>query len=314
MKTYTRRDFLKRTAGATALGMAAPELLGAEGSAEALQMAVARWKGAKPEDEPKVEEIAEKLTRNALTALGGMKRFVSRGDVVWIKPNMSWDRKPELAANCNPAVIAALVRLCLEAGAKKVKVGDNTVNPARYAYANSGIAKAAKEAGAEVVYLDNSRFREMNLKGERVKTLPVYPEIVESDLVINVAVPKHHGLSKATLCMKNYMGVVRSPHRRSFHQDIPTCLADLTRFMKPRLSVIDGIRTLIAHGPSGGNPKDVRMKLTVAAGVDIVALDAFGAELLGVKPSEIRTIVKGEEAGLGKMDYRSLRLKELALS
>jgi len=193
-------------------------------------------------------------------------------------------------------------------------MGDNPVNPARFTYSSSGVAAAAKAAGAEVVYLDDSRFREVDVKGERVRLLPVYPEMLECDLLLNVAIAKHHRLAGATLCMKNYMGVTKSPQRRSFHQDIPTCVTDLVRFMKPRISILDGIRVLVDHGPSGGNPADVRVKLTMAASVDIVAIDAFGAELLGRKPTDIGTIVRGQAAGLGTMDYRSLQLKELTIA
>lgn len=160
--------------------------------------------------------------------------------------------------------------------------------------------------------LDRSRVREMKIGGERIKTLPIFPEIIECDLVINIAVAKHHALANATLCMKNFMGVMEN--RRTFHQAIPVCVADLNRFMKPRIAILDAVRILKAHGPKGGNPADVELKTTVAAGIDLVALDAFGAELLGKKPTDIPTIVKGQEVGLGKMDYRALALKEVAVS
>ena len=38
------------------------------------------------------------ITRNVLAALGGMKRFVKQGDIVVVKPNIGWDRKPEQAS------------------------------------------------------------------------------------------------------------------------------------------------------------------------------------------------------------------------
>jgi uncharacterized protein (DUF362 family) len=108
------------------------------------------------------------------------------------------------------------------------------------------------------------------------------------------------------------MGVMEN--RGTFHQAIPVCVADLTRFMKPRIAILDAVRILKDHGPKGGNPADVAIKTTVAAGVDLVALDAFGAEILGKKPTDVPTIVKGQEVGLGKIDYRSLALKEIAVS
>lgn len=282
---------------------------GAESPAE---MAIARWTGAKDLSDPEFQKVAISLTEKAIDAIGGLKRFMGRGDVVWIKPNIGWDRMPELAANTNPDVIATLVRLALDAGAKRVIIGDNPCDLPPKAYAASGIPEAVKKLGAEVIMLDRTRFRETAIKGDRVKSIPIFPGIMEADLVINVPIAKHHGLARVTLGMKNYMGVIEN--RKLFHQDIPTCLADITRFMKPRITVLDGMRVLMDHGPKGGNPADVKAKTTVAASTDIVALDAFGAELLERKPTDIPSIVKGQQDGLGRMDYRSLALREIAVS
>jgi uncharacterized protein (DUF362 family) len=285
---------------------------GAADQEKPADMTVARWTGKNELGADELQKVATQLTEKALAGLGGLGRFVGKGDVVWVKPNIGWDRTPELAANCNPDVVAAVVRLCFEAGAKVVKVGDNPCDIAAKSYAASGIAAAVKPLGAEVVFLDRSRFREAAIGGERVKTLPIYPEIIDCDLVINIAVAKHHRLANATLCMKNYMGVMEK--RNTFHQAMPVCVADITRFMKPRIAILDAVRVLTANGPKGGNLADVALKTTVAAGVDLVALDALGAEILGKKPTDVPTIVKGQEAGLGKIDYRSLALKEIAVS
>lgn len=310
---HSRRDFMVQSAAAASLLALRPEqLLAAEAAAKAADMSVTRWTGAKPATASEFKSIAEKLTVQAIEAIGGMKRFVSRGAVVWVKPNIGWDRKPETAANTNPDVVATIIRLCFEAGAKTVKVGDNSCNPGPKSYESSGIAAAAKAAGAKVIQLDASRFKETNIGGERLKSIPVYPEILDSDLVINVPIVKHHRLANATMCMKNYMGVVEK--RGTFHQSLPTYIADLTKYLKPRLSILDATRILTANGPMGGNLSDVDTKLTLAAGIDVVALDAWGAELMGKKPADIGSIIKGQEYGLGKIDYRSLALKELALS
>jgi len=314
-----RREFLYRSAagmgtlGFTSMGLASGGLAAlVESQAQSAQMAIARWTGPKPASLTEEQKAAAQLTEKVLEALGGMRRFVKPGDVVWIKPNIAWDRTRDQAANTHPDVVATLVRLCLDAGAKQVKVGDNPCDLAQKSYVTSGIAEAAKKAGAEVVYLDRERFREVNIKGERIKSIPIYPEMLEADIVINVPIAKHHRLATATLCMKNYMGVVEK--RQLFHQDIPTSLADITRFMKPRLCILDCTRIMLANGPKGGRLEDVEAKWTMAAGTDIVALDAFGAEMLRRKPEEIGSIKKGAEVGLGTMDYRSLKPKEITLS
>lgn len=313
MSEHSRRDFMLRSAaGVLAAGAAGPLAARAATAEKPLDMSVARWKGPKPVTDQQIKQVAVKLTEKAIQAIGGLKRFIGNGDVVWVKPNIAWDRAPEMAANTNPDVVATIVRHCFQAGAKTVKVGDNPCNLAPSTYKNSGIADAARQAGAQVVMLDRSRFRSTAIKGERIKTLLMYPEILDCDLMINVPVVKHHGLPGATLCMKNLMGVMDD--RRPFHQALPVCVADLTRHVKPRISILDAVRILTNHGPRGGNPQDVALKTTVAAGTDIVAMDAFGAEVLGVKPAGIGTIVKGQEVGLGTMDYRSLNLGEFAVS
>ncbi|HIJ65062.1 MAG TPA: DUF362 domain-containing protein [Candidatus Hydrogenedentes bacterium] len=315
---HTRRDFLRRAALAGGAMALSPFRAGSAQETKKsglIDMTIARWTGEEASEPEQIKALAERLTEKAINALGGMNRFVSTGDVVWIKPNIGWNRRPEQAADTNPDVVATLIRLCYNAGAKKVKVGDNPCNPAKLAYANSGIEAAAKAMDAEVVVLDANRFREMSIGGERLKQWPVYPEIVESDLVINVPVVKHHNLLKApfTACMKNYMGVAGG-ERGKWHADIPPCLCDITAFMKPRLCVLDAVRILTGNGPSGGSLADVKRMDTVAAGTDIVALDALAGELLGLDPKTLPTVREGHERGLGEMNYRKLALDELSVA
>ena len=321
MSEFSRREFMVGSAaGLLALGagpLGATQLLAAQD--KPADMAISRWTGPKELDAAELKRAAVQLTEKAMAAIGGIGRFVKKGDVVWVKPNIGWDRKPETAGNTNPDVVATIVRLCLDAGAKTVKVGDNPVDQATKSYESSAIPAAVRDLGAEVVFLDRNRFRDAAIKGERLKSIPIYPDIVECDLVINVPVAKHHRLTDVTLCMKNYLGVIE--RRQLIHQDFNapmgeagTAMADLTRFMKPRLCILDGIRVLLRNGPKGGNLADVKWAGTVAAGTDIVALDALGAELLGRKPKEVKSIVKGEQAGLGKIDYRSLTPREISVT
>ena len=304
----TRREFLKTSAVLGASSMAPLPAL-AQAAAAPADMCIARWKGAADAD---MNATARRLTEEAIKAIGGLGRFVNKDDVVWVKPNIGWDRTPEQAANTHPEVVKTIIRLCMEAGAKAVKVGDNTCNDAQKSYKNSGIEAAAKDAGAEVVYLDKNRFKEVKIGGKRLDTIPLYPDIMDCNLIISCPVAKHHSSTRVTACMKNFMGVIEN--RKKFHQDLPYCIADLTAFLKPRVAVLDATRILTAHGPTGGDLKDVKVVNTVAAGIDLVALDAFAAEILGNEPSQIGTVVVGEEYGLGKKDYKTLNLKELEIA
>ena len=315
MSDSTRRDFLKASAlvGGGLLTADFHALTRAALAADPLPaMSIARWDEATLAGAD-LATVAVGLTEAAVASLGGMERFVNKGDTVWIKPNIGWNRRPELAANTNPDVVGTLVRMCREAGAKTVKVGDHPCQPARQAYRNSGIAKAAEEAGGKMVYLDEKRFKDMKLDGEYLKEWPVYLEVADADLVINVPILKHHGLTKVSMAMKNYMGVIGG-NRSAWHQNMEACLVDITQFMKPKLTVLDAVRVLTDHGPQGGNPDDVDVRGIVAASTDIVALDALGATLLGHEPEEIGYMAAAANRGLGTLDYASLNPVEKILS
>jgi uncharacterized protein (DUF362 family) len=250
------------------------------------------------------------ITEAAMRTLGGMSRFVSRGDVVLVKPNMAWDRKPELAATTNPEVVATLVRLSLEAGAKEVKVFDNPCEDPRRSYVSSGIMAAAKGAGAKVSYMDERKFRQMDLKGEVLKSWEVYQEAVEVDKVINCPILKHHSLARLTMGMKNLMGLTGGDRGR-IHWHLEQAIVDLAAFFKPTLVVLDAIRILTANGPQGGSLKYVKQLNTVAASRDQVAIDALGARLFGLKPAEMAHLPIAVKRGLGHMDLTKLRIKEV---
>jgi uncharacterized protein (DUF362 family) len=239
------------------------------------------------------------ITRAAVDALGGMGRFVSHGARVVVKPNIGWDRTPEQAANTNPEVVAALVKMAFEAGAKSVLVMDNPCNDPRRCYQHSGIAEAVKAAGGTVDFFEESRVRKMKLGGERLKDWEVHPAIIEADVRINCPVAKHHGLSELTLGMKNWMGSIGGPRGR-LHQDIGTSIVDLAAFFKPQLTVIDGVRILTRGGPQGGSLSDVKRLDTVIASADPVAAEVRGVILAGRKPEEFAYLAKAAGRGLGR--------------
>ncbi|HET6513990.1 MAG TPA: DUF362 domain-containing protein [Thermodesulfovibrionales bacterium] len=253
-----------------------------------------------------------RITRAALDAVGGMKRFVSRGDIVVVKPNMAWDRLPEQAANTNPEVVATVVALCYEAGAKKVKLFDRPVNDPRRSYVQSGIPEAVKAFGAEVEYTDDRKFREMKIGGEAIKSWPLYADIFEADKIINIPIAKHHSLANLTMSMKNWMGVMGGL-RRSIHQRLDESLADLTLVIKPTLTVLDAVRILTANGPQGGDLTDVKRLDTVVVGVDQVAIDSYGATLFGMKGSDLGYVRIADKRGLGTMDLGKLKIRKINL-
>jgi uncharacterized protein (DUF362 family) len=268
------------------------------------QLAVARG----PKDGP--APTAEALVRRAVEALGGMKRFVSRGDVVVIKPNIGWDRMPIHAANTNPDVVEAVIKLAFDAGAKKVIVADGSCNDPNRCFQRSGIWRKAYGVGAEVVLPAEHRFRTMRLKGDVLDEWPIFTTLVDADKVINVPVAKHHNLAKYTAAMKNWYGVLGG-RRNRLHQNIDTSIADLATFMRPSLTVVDAMRVLVRNGPQGGNVDDTKIMNTVIASVDQIAADAFGCTLIGQHRDNLPYLKMGHERGLGTMFWENLRVKEV---
>ncbi len=252
----------------------------------------------------------EKIVKAALDALGGIRKFIARGDIVVIKPNIGWDRTPEQAGNTNPEVVAAVVKLCFEAGAKKVKVFDRPVNDPRRCYVQSGIAPAVSALGAEADYVDDRKFKDMAINGQALKSWPLYTDIFEADKVINIPIAKHHGLAKLTMSMKNWMGVMGGS-RRQIHQKLDESLVDLSTKIKPTLTILDAVRILTANGPQGGSLADVKKLDTIIVGVDQVAIDSYGATLFGMKGSDLGYVTLGHKIGLGQMDLSKLHIKNL---
>lgn len=248
------------------------------------------------------------ITRKAVNAVGGMRKFVKPGNVVVVKPNIGWDRASELGANTNPRVVRAVVEECLAAGAKKVKVFDNTCNDSRRCYVNSGIENILKGMkGVECKQIEPERFKKVLLNGRFLKEWELYDEALLADVFINVPVAKHHGLTKLTLGLKNVMGVMGG-NRGYIHRSIDVALADVNAHLKSHLTVIDATRILTAHGPQGGSMADVKALHKVIASTDIVAADSFATTLFGLKPSDIPVTVAAYKRGLGEMNLERIRI------
>ena len=249
-----------------------------------------------------------RITRNALAVLGGMGRFVKPGAVVVVKPNMGWDRSSEYAANTSPVVVRAVVEECLKAGAKKVKVFDRTCNDERRCYVNSGIEPALKGMkNVELKYLENERYKKVVLNGKALREWELYGEALAADVYINVPVAKHHGLSRLTLGLKNVMGIMGG-NRGSIHKQLDVALADVNAVFRPHLTIIDATRVLTAHGPQGGDLKDVKVLNKVIASTDTVAADAFATTLFGFRPEDIPVTVAAHKRGIGEMDLKKVKV------
>jgi uncharacterized protein (DUF362 family) len=256
----------------------------------------------------------EAITRAAIEALGGMASFVSPGYQVVVKPNICTDyNPPEYASTTNPTVVATLVSMCLEAGASRVRVMDFPFGgTAKSAYEISGIKAAVEAVGGEMHVMSPPKYISVDIPlGKSMRQARVYPDILDADLLINVPIAKHHSSSRLTLGGKNLMGTVLD--RNMMHADLHQRIADLASLIQPDLTVIDAVRILMNHGPTGGDLEDVKQTDTIIASRDIVAADSYATTLFGLTAADIGYIMASEELGLGTTDLAGIDLREITL-
>lgn len=252
------------------------------------------------------------ITEAALKAIGGIERFVKKGADVIIKPNICTDYYPfEYGATTNPEVVGALVRLALGAGAARVRIMDTPFGgSAKSAYIKSGISDAVKAAGGEMVVMNINKYRATKIpNGQSIKDWPIYQDVLNCDLLIDVPIAKHHGLAQMTAAQKNLMGVIQ--RRSAIHAEMGQRIPDLVSVIRPGLIVVDAIRTLMTNGPSGGNLDDVKINNTVFATHDIVAADAYAATFFGLTGNDIPYIKNAAAMGLGTLDLTSIDIEEI---
>jgi uncharacterized protein (DUF362 family) len=308
----TRRDFLK-WAGVTAASVA---LLGAGCSAQP--------SGRRPAPAPSGDQAylavarggdPAAITKAALAALGGIERFVKSGDDVIIKPNICVDyHPPEYAATTNPIVVATLVSLCLGAGASRVRVMDTPLggSTAEAAYQVSGIEDAVRAAGGQMEVMGPVKFATFPIpEGRDITEWDVYRDVVEASVLINVPIAKHHSLARLSLGCKNLMGAIAQPNQ--FHRNLGQRVADLLSLVRPTLTVVDAVRILTAHGPTGGSLNDVRQMDTVVASHDAVAADAWAATLFGLSGADVPYVKAAAEMGLGTLELGSVKVEEVSV-
>ncbi len=320
----SRRTFLRAAGAAACGGLALPGCAsdtgspGAPGFSARAHPAADEWKNriglATGGDDP---------GRNARTAIeklcgkDGVRTFVKDGDVVVVKPNIGWARVPEMGATVDPAIVATVVGLCLEAGAAKVKVFDNSVGTDAKCYQFSGIEAAARQAGADVFLCARHRFRKVAFDDPRCKRLtewPIYDDVLTADVLINVAIAKTHNLCYVTLCMKNLMGT-QGGDRGKMHQKLAQNLADLNVTITPTFNILDATRVMVAGGPGGGRKDQVVRANTIVCGTSSVTVDCWAADPANLPwpkghhdLAAVEFVARGAEAGLGTADPSAIEV------
>jgi len=259
------------------------------------------------------------MFKRAIDEMGGIGRFVKKGQKVVVKPNIGWDKTPELAANTNPLLVKEIVRQCIAAGAKEVAVFDNTCDEWKKCYASSGIEAAAKSAGAKMLPADDkSYYSEISLpQGKKLKDMKVHKAILDCDVWINVPILKHHGGANMSISMKNLMGIIWN--RKIFHiSNLQQCIADVcTLDKKPVLNVVDAYRVLKTNGPRGRSIEDVVTSKALFISQDMVAVDTAAAKFFNqireMPLDDVKYLSHGQALKIGTMDIDNLNVKRIKM-
>ena len=252
--------------------------------------------------------------RLALKSLGGIETFIKKGDRVLLKVNAAFASPAMLSATTHPAIIAEMTTLCYGVGAASVVVTDNPINDPASCFNLTGIAEAARAAGAKVILPRAELFKSLTVpQAKLIRNRPVlYQPLVDITKVIGMAPVKDHHRSGASMAMKNWYGLLGG-RRNIFHQDINTIIKELAMMVNPSLVILDGTMSMMTNGPTGGSLSDLKQTNTMIVATDQVAADAFGATLLDKTFNDLPFIGMAEAAGLGTADYRSLDPAELSL-
>ena len=259
------------------------------------------------------------LLQRALKEMGGIAKYVKKGQNVVIKPNIGWDRAPEFAANTNPEIVGELVKQCLAAGAKKVTVFDHTCDNWQKTYVNSGIKKAVEDAGGTMIPGNDSvYYKAVSLPNAvQLKKPSIHQALLEADVWFNVPVLKNHGGAKMSIAMKNYMGIVDD--RGYFHSnDLQQCIADICTWnKKPALNIIDAYRCMRKNGPQGRSVADTSLLKALIVSTNIVAADTAAIGLFNqvekMDINEVGHIAKGEKLKLGTQNIDKLNVKRIKI-
>jgi len=303
-----RREFLKKSlATGVALGgsllWGTPEKLFAKALASMPPDLVAVKNG-----EP------DAMFNQAISMMGGMKKFVKKGQTVLIKPNIGFARAPEIGATTNPLLVKSIVEHCFDADAKKVYVFDNVASSsygmAQNCYKKSGIEETAKSAGAIVAPgHDEKYYQKVTIPGAKaLASTEVHELVLEADVFINVPILKNHRYTHQSIAMKNLMGVVWD--RMKYHyNDLEQSIADFCLFKKPDLNIVDAYRVMQRFGPQGSTPEHVALKKTLLISKDIVAVDAAASKVYGMEPEKVRYIKLGHDLNVGNMNLEELNIQ-----
>lgn len=221
-----------------------------------------------------------------------------------IKINMCDFRLKETGATSDPLVVdgllSALRKKYLNSEIFLIE-NDATTALADVLFNYLGIIEIAKKHRAHTLNLSHDRWMKKEIDGLISKKIEVPMVLTNCDLVITHPKLKTHGITKITCGLKNMFGCLREKKKIKFHKFLDEAIVDANLAFRANLSIVDAnICQEGIGGPVYGTPRKLGLLI---GGMDIVAVDAFCARLIGFKPWFVGHIRKAARKELGKMNY-----------
>jgi uncharacterized protein (DUF362 family)/Pyruvate/2-oxoacid:ferredoxin oxidoreductase delta subunit len=238
-----------------------------------------------------------------LELLGGIGRFVKKGEKILLKPNLLAADPPETATCTHPSVFEATARILKKFGAE-VMYGDSPcLHPPLRALKRSGLQEVAERLNLIPADFELSR-RVYYGEAKQNRVFEIAEGVFNADGIISLPKLKTHGFTLLTCAIKNQFGCIPGMAKSGYHakleelEQFSQMLVDLTMLLKPKLYIMDGIIAMEGNGPRKGNPVELGALLISQ---DPVAMDAVASRLVGVEPERIMTTLKGHESRAGTM-------------
>jgi len=248
-------------------------------------------------------EAVHRAVGVGLELVGGVDRFVSRGERILLKPNLLVASSPDACVTTHPAVFEAVARWLKDAGASLTYGDSPGFGKPESVARKAGLAEVADRLGIQ--FGDFASGREMAFaEGGLIRQWHFANGVLDADGVVSLPKLKTHGLTRMTCAVKNLFGCVPGMRKGEFHgrlrdeRQFAQMLVDLNACLSPRLHVCDAVMAMEGNGPRNGTPRKMGVLLFSQ---DPVALDAVACALIGLDPSLVGTCVYGEEFGLGTM-------------
>lgn len=251
----------------------------------------------------------------ARTSEGGVETAVSRllaglampaeARQVAVKLNLCDYRRPETGVTSDPQVVDALLSALRERYPQARLVlceNDSSAVLVDNIWGYLGLDAVATRHGAECVNLQHGEWRRLPVRGLRLDAIELPALLLDSDLVVNHPKLKTHGRTIMTCALKNLFGCYRPRDKKPFHCYLDQAIVDINLAIKPALTVVDAHRCVEGNrGPTQGLPKKLGL---LVAGRDPVAVDAFCARLVGLRPWMVGHLRLAARAGVGSLNYR----------